>query len=230
MFTAAVLLTGSNSRVLAQIEFAKSTLRVTSETAPQNPPSPPAQVPRQFEEPTTMQPLQQPAQVAVQPAAAQPPAPRRTNGVQQSSYEAPSAPRMMVHGPTPGRAPSVVNVYASPNAQAGMSKLPRPAPVQAGAQHAPKGLRGKPFQGVANEPAVSPYLSLYSRNGNDNAALNYFTSVRPQLQQQEATRQQSLELQKLRSQVQSMQSGGVAGPKGPDNKADAVSVSFAYQF
>jgi hypothetical protein len=40
---------------------------------------------------------------------------------------------------------------------------------------------------------------------------NYFAFVRPQLEQQEAGRQQQREIQQLRSQVQKMSSGGGSG-------------------
>lgn len=59
----------------------------------------------------------------------------------------------------------------------------------------------KPFSGSTTGSAISPYLNLFRAEGQ-NATPNYFAFVRPQLQQEEANRQQQAQLQQLQRQVQ----------------------------
>jgi hypothetical protein len=77
--------------------------------------------------------------------------------------------------------------------------------------------RGKPFQAVQMEPAVSAYLNMYRRDSDGGNVPNYFAFVLPQLEQQEVSRQQAAELQRLRGQVQSL--GATAGASTPSNMA-----------
>ena len=92
-----------------------------------------------------------------------------------------------------------------------MGRLPGPAPVQVKPADLPAQPRGKPFQSVQSEPAVSPYLNLYRNERSGNNPLNYLTLVRPQLDQIQANRQQAVEMQRLRSQVQNLSSGDPIG-------------------
>jgi hypothetical protein len=216
---ATALIVGTSARADAQINFAGSTLRVAPEDGLQvnatEQSAIPAQPPQQFEEPAVMQPLPQPDPAPTPPLGVQQLAfqQRAARGVQQASYNAPSPSisRTLVHAPA-GRASTVV--HGSSYAQANMSRLPRSAAAQSNAGAVPRNLRGKPFQGMVNQSSgVTPYLSLYNTRGGDgNMSLNYFTAVQPQLQQQEAVRQQAIELRRLQNQVQSMQAGGTAAP------------------
>ena len=197
------------SRVVAQIEFAKSTLRITSASNPAT----------QLKAPAPQQPNDQNLDPAPQlpdyasPRAAAPTRPAQPAAqypVRQATYTAPTNAPTLVHAPNMNRAPSTVNVYSSSNAQSTLSKMPRPAPVQPRGPALPMAARGKPFQSVPSQPVVSPYLNMYRGNSDSNNLPNYFTLVRPQLQQQEANRQQAAELQKLRGQLQNMSSGSGA--------------------
>jgi hypothetical protein len=114
--------------------------------------------------------------------------------------------------------PSLVNVYASANAQATLSRMPRPMTVTPRPKAPPAPAvrqRGKPFQAVPSQPAISPYLNMYRRDVDANNLPNYFAFVRPQMEQQEANRQQAAELQKLRGQLQSL-----SATSGPPNSAN----------
>ena len=68
----------------------------------------------------------------------------------------------------------------------------------------------KPFNTVVREPTVSPYLNLF-REQSDEALPNYYTFVRPQLEQQRHNRQHAQQLQALERQVQQT---GYAQPAG----------------
>jgi hypothetical protein len=115
-----------------------------------------------------------------------------------------------------------VNVYASASAQATLNKMPRPAPLERRATTAPGKPHGKPFQGAEPEAAVSPYLNMYRGDGGSAVLPDYFTLVRPQLQQQEAARQQQLEMKKLRTQLQNLSAtGGGAAPNSASMTAHA---------
>lgn len=70
-----------------------------------------------------------------------------------------------------------------------------------GASAARQGGLVKPFSGAGAGSPISPYLNLF-RSEEQNAAPNYYAFVRPQLQQEEANRQQQAQLQQLQRQVQ----------------------------
>jgi hypothetical protein len=181
------------SRALAQIEFAKATIRFTA--AP---------------EPAMAQPVAVPApSVPVEVRA--PAAPIVHHPVRQAAYEEPVMSHPQFQPQMPSRAPSRVSAHAGSAAQMTLSKLPGPAPVQAKPAGLPAQPRGKPFQSVQHDPAVSPYLNLYRTERGGNGLPNYLTLVRPQLDQIQANRQQAAEMQRLRSQVQSLSSGVPGG-------------------
>lgn len=91
-----------------------------------------------------------------------------------------------------------VNVLG--RAPSGLQPVYRTATRHGAAVNQPSVL-GKPFSNTTNGPTVSPYLNLLREEENQGAP-NYFTFVRPQMQQLEASRQQLTQLQQLRRQVQ----------------------------
>lgn len=194
-----------SSRAVAQIEFAKSTIRLTSATEPATPGEVASQTP------VTETVEQQSPTRSRAMADDEPPAPVTPHVVRPANFVAPIAARPLVQRQMPSRAPSL-GIYTGTSARATLNRLPRPAPVRPNAAALPKHPRGKPFQGVQNDPTVSPYLNLYRSDDNANNLPNYFAFVRPQLEQIETNRQQTAELQKLRGQVQNMSSGGAGQP------------------
>lgn len=212
----------------AQVEFAKSTIRFKTAAEPARA----AEPVRVTEEKRTGVPeLEQTPAVApasvfgARPAAAPAPvAPRQVHApvemprtpvvrhaVRQATYDEPVATQPQSRGQLPGRAPSRVGVYSGTSAKTTLSKLPSPTPVQPKPAGLPAHPRGKPFQSVASEPAISPYMNLYRSDRDGSAPLNYMTLVRPQLDQIQANRQQTAELQKLRGQLQNISAGGSGG-------------------
>jgi hypothetical protein len=81
--------------------------------------------------------------------------------------------------------------------------MPARTPVQSLPRQHTTHRPGKPFQSRSDEPTVSPYLNLYRDEERGAAIPNYFTYVRPQLEQLEANRAQQREVQQLRAQLQS---------------------------
>jgi hypothetical protein len=100
--------------------------------------------------------------------------------------------------------------YPSEAARAVLSQMPGPVPVQSAPRPQPTHRGGKPFQAVPTQPAISPYLYLNAGTTNASPMTNYFAFVRPQLDQQESSRQQQREIQQLRSQLQKVSSAGGA--------------------
>lgn len=82
----------------------------------------------------------------------------------------------------------------------------------------------KPFSDIQRRPTVSPYLNL---GRDDSAAPDYQTLVRPQLEQLEFNRRQSLEVDRLNRQVQDFRTQA-AFPAGgsPDLRATGHSTRF----
>jgi hypothetical protein len=76
-----------------------------------------------------------------------------------------------------------------------------------------------PYQPPTQRPAVSPYLNLL-RRGN-STAFNYYTLVRPQVQQLSVNAQQNAAISQLNSQVQSQSTGG-----GVPQQATGHATSF----
>jgi hypothetical protein len=205
------------SRATAQIEFAQSTIRVvpTSEVPQQPAPVRIAAKPTPGPRPVAM-PVSQPDYVTDDapppvPRSAVETAPAKQYPVRQAGYLDAPAPQRLVHAPVPAHAPSIVNVYSSAAAQSTLSKMPRPAPIQARATTTapPKHVRGKPFEAVQSEPVISPYMNLYRNDDSATSLPSYLTIVRPQLEQQQANRQQAAEIQRLRGQLQNLSGGGM---------------------
>ena len=100
-------------------------------------------------------------------------------------------------------------------ALATLSQMPRrPEVVSGGSPVAPRG-SDKPFQTVFRDPTVSPYLNLYRDETNSEAAPNYFSLVRPQLDQIETNRNQVRELQQITRQMQNAMPGVVNPRQAP---------------
>jgi hypothetical protein len=59
----------------------------------------------------------------------------------------------------------------------------------------------KPFSQIGYAPTISPYLQLDRGNNMNEPTPNYFTFVRPRLQQHETNRRQEAELRRLGHQV-----------------------------
>jgi len=199
-------LTIAHSQAVAQIEFAKSTIRITSASEPTNGTGAVQQAYHSaaVDDSGTPQPGTRSSATRQQ----QPPSER--HATRQADYAPSAAPRNFVHGSAAGRAPSMVNVYSSQSAQTTLSKMPRPAPVRSQSAAQRSQPRGKPFQFVQSDPAVSPYLNLFRKGAQAEDLPNYIMNVRPELERIEANRQQSAELQKLRSQVQNLSGAGGA--------------------
>jgi hypothetical protein len=213
------------SHASAQIQFASSTLEL-----------------KPADEPAATQPITPIEPAASDHAAAKPgdSAPASSAAPNDSTeHQATSdSTRPVNHLPTvvepqykPHSRP-LVNPYTSASARAAMSKMPQPMQVQAAqmspSRH-PARPQGKPFQASNSEPAISPYLSLYQNNSNQNVLLNYYTVVRPQMDQIEANKKQEAEIQKLRSQVQNSSSGGVRQASFNDgSSSEGMTVSAHY--
>ena len=71
----------------------------------------------------------------------------------------------------------------------------------------------KPFENVDRDPTISPYIHLDRDDDEKQIVPNYFTFVRPQLEQMATNRFQQREIQQLRGQVQGMTMSGIA-PQG----------------
>ena len=69
------------------------------------------------------------------------------------------------------------------------------------------GPRAKPFANTRPDPVISPYLDLY-RQESDETVPNYFTFVRPQLEQYNASLKQREKIQRLERTVQQYSAGG----------------------
>jgi hypothetical protein len=129
------------------------------------------------------------------------------------------------------RSRPLINPYAnSAAAQAAMSKMPRPMPVQSIPNAQQSHMRGKPFNAVQSEPAISPYMNLYrSDPSGQNQLLNYYTLVRPQMDQIDANKKQAADMQKLRNQVLNASQHPAQGQGATgDPSEDGMTVSAHY--
>ncbi|MGQ9505329.1 MAG: hypothetical protein ACUVQG_11620 [Thermogutta sp.] len=69
----------------------------------------------------------------------------------------------------------------------------------------------KPFATFAREPSVSPYINLYRPEGTFGAAGNYYSLVRPMVQQQQVNRQLSRQISRMQSAISSGRGSAVRG-------------------
>ncbi len=108
------------------------------------------------------------------------------------------------------QARQAIGYYGGGAALATLSQMPRrPTVLSGGSPSAPRA--GKPFQTITRDPTVSPYLNLYRDETNSEAAPNYFSFVRPQLDQIETNRRQMRELQQISRKMQNT-SPAMGGP------------------
>jgi hypothetical protein len=127
------------------------------------------------------------------------------------------------------RSRPLLNPYTTGPAQAAMSKMPRPMSVQSVPPTPPMRTRSKPFNSVQSEPAISPYMNLYRDSSGQSQLLNYYTLVRPQMDQIDANKKQAADLQKLRNQVLSnSQHPQQAAPSGDSASQEGMTVSAHY--
>jgi hypothetical protein len=72
--------------------------------------------------------------------------------------------------------------------------------------------RSKPFAGAGGGPSVSPWLAL--SEPFSSSAHNYYTQVRPQLDQQRVNQQMAARNQQMQRQLNSMAAQGPYSPTG----------------
>jgi hypothetical protein len=108
------------------------------------------------------------------------------------------------------QAQQVLDRFGSDSAHATLSQMPHRTPIRP--MDTPVRRPAKPFQALSQEPTVSPYLNLHRAENDEEGAPNYFTFVRPQVDQLEATRRQQAEILRMQRQMQSnSQTSSVGG-------------------
>jgi hypothetical protein len=137
---------------------------------------------------------------------------------------APMTPVAPVQAPSPTRPlPSnvrnVINYFGHQRAAQTLEQMPqRPGLARQMEPTVPSPQTGrqayKPFIGASNGPTVSPYMNLYREEELDTAP-NYYSFVRPQLDQLEQNDRQQQELTRLNRQVQRMSYGTSAAGTAP---------------
>ena len=115
-----------------------------------------------------------------------------------------------------------LNFHGGYSARAAMNQMPRRPPIRPNGGQ-PLRQAVKPFETVQEEPTISPYMNLY-RDDDAMTAPNYYTFVRPQMQQLETNREQQRELERLRRQVQVM-STAPSGAQRPVTYSGASSAA-----
>jgi hypothetical protein len=80
--------------------------------------------------------------------------------------------------------------------------LPPPRPVNVGSV-------AKPFSGVQQAAAITPYLGLDAAREDESSLPNYFLYVRPQLEQQRINHVQQAQYRRLQQQVRTASAPGV---------------------
>lgn len=140
-----------------------------------------------------------------------------TSAAQSRSAEIPLPPTATALGPSRGGGGWV-------SGQAALSGGPFPGymtgygtgQVTAGfGSGAPSGAQ-KPFSAYAREPSVSPYINLYRPEGAFGMVGNYYSLVRPMVQQQQINRQVSRQINQMQSAMSPAtgygpRSGGTGG-------------------
>lgn len=106
--------------------------------------------------------------------------------------------------------------YAAPSRPA---VLPAPLP-------APTAPSNKPFSGVQQAAAISPYLGLDAARESGTSLPNYFLYVRPQLEQQQMNQVQQAQFRKLQQQVRTAAAPGVATSPGGGLPTTGTSAQF----
>jgi hypothetical protein len=137
----------------------------------------------------------------------------RADGQSVPGYWAPSV--TPAGPPVTNQTRQVLGFYGGQSAQATLNEMPRRTPIQpAPAQLAQR--LGRPFQAAASGPTISPYLNLFrDEDENPESVPNYFTLVRPQLEQQEANQRQQREIYQLQRQLRNVSATVVVPQYGP---------------
>jgi hypothetical protein len=86
-----------------------------------------------------------------------------------------------------------------------------------------RGTFGKPFAGASGGGSVSPWLAL--SEPFSSSAHNYYTQVRPQLEQQRVNQQMAARSQQMQRQLASLQSQQPYNPTGNENMAPTGHVA-----
>jgi hypothetical protein len=100
--------------------------------------------------------------------------------------------------------PAAINALRGPLPSPGVSPAPgpaaaAPASIGTGVAPVPAAVDEKPFTGYTPPPVYSPYMNLY-RTDNDRGRINnYYSLVRPVVEQQQTNRQTQTSLQSLQS-------------------------------
>jgi hypothetical protein len=110
-------------------------------------------------------------------------------------------------------------IYTSSVPQFGYSNVNRNLFQGVGAQ--PQANRQKPFSGAQTQrgPNTSPYLGMLSNNPYTSSTTNYFTNVRPQLEQQRANDQLMAQNIKMQQQLQQLATKPPFDPTGSEDRA-----------
>lgn len=147
-----------------------------------------------------------------------------------SNAPTPSAvPKSSVASPgssgQPMAGPMRRGIYAGRPGAPGFAQLPRRRAIQPNPQLSFQ-RNAKPFEAYQPETTISPYLNLYRDEDDVRTMPNYFTFVRPQLEQLEINRAQQRELQQLRAQLRKV--GTPAAPRYPSGGIPVGGTSARY--
>lgn len=222
----AVVLSAPSLQVRAQDDVQRSTIRLVSSTEAgpaENVSQSAAPVEsRAAEEPAAEEPAE-PAPVVEEPAesSAEPAAESESSVTPEA---APDDASPQVEAPRAHLPRTPVGLTPNSSSRNSFNQIQGPPPVQPSrtATRVPQNRRaGKPFQSLPSEPTISPYLYLNSSLNNGNMVTNYLAFVRPQLDAQDASRQQQHEIQQLRTQIQKMSSGGGGQPSSASMNSPA---------
>lgn len=106
-----------------------------------------------------------------------------------------------------GRNNAALRYFGGPAPAAYSSPPPRPLPAPQQATPTRPAPFYKPFSGVQQAAAISPYLGLDAVRETETSLPNYFLYVRPQIEQQQVNQVQQAQYRKLQQQVRT-----AAGP------------------
>jgi hypothetical protein len=115
--------------------------------------------------------------------------------------------------PLPNQTRHALAFYGGYSARTTLSQMPRRMPIQP-APARPLYRPAKPFANLSQDPTISPYLNL-DHDESETDLPNYFTYVRPQMEQLQLNQLQQRELQQLRSQLQSVTSSAAGATYHP---------------
>ena len=79
--------------------------------------------------------------------------------------------------------------------------------------------KSKPFSQVQRGPSTSPYMGLLSDNPFTSSTTNYFSNVRPQLEQQRMNEKLQMQNIKMQKQLEEIAARPPFDPSGSENRA-----------